>query len=118
MVKDVVEEDTTSLFFSPPKRKDEVKMKDGLLWNVMIMECNEDYQCPPWKGLQVTLYPVTPGVFFQASLKELAPMSTTFTSRTVSISSESVKEAAKQYGTTISDTTFDKSNFSYIIIII
>lgn len=98
-------------------REKTVKMKNGLLWNVMIMECNEDCRCPPWKGLQVILYPVTPGVFFQASLKELAPMSTTFTSRTVSISSESVKEAAKQYGTTISDTRFDKSHFSYIIII-
>lgn len=80
------------------------------------MECNEDCRCPPWKGLQVILYPVTPGVFFQASLKELAPMSTTFTSWTVSISSESVEEAAKQYGTTISYTRFDKSQWNMFII--
>lgn len=47
------------------------------------------YDLLPRKGIQEILYPDTPGVFLQDKVKELTPMSTTFTSLTAWIGPES-----------------------------
>lgn len=49
----------------------------------------------PRKGIQEILYPDAPGVFRQDRLKELTPMSTTFTPFTAWMGSESEKAAEK-----------------------
>ena len=49
----------------------------------------------PRKGIQEILYPDAPGVFLQDTVKELTPMSTTFTSLTAWISWESETAAEK-----------------------
>lgn len=41
------------------------------------------YASAPRKGIQETLYPDAPGVFFQDKVIELIPTSTTFTSFTL-----------------------------------
>lgn len=49
----------------------------------------------PRKGIQVILYPDAPGVFLQDRVKELTPMSKTFTSLTACIGPESETAAEK-----------------------
>ena len=53
------------------------------------------YLISPRKGTQEILYPDAPGVFLQDRVKELTPMSTTFTSLTAWIGSESEIVAEK-----------------------
>lgn len=52
----------------------------------------------PRKGTQVILYPDAPGIFLQDRVKELTPMSTTFTSLTAWTGPESMT-AAENYNT-------------------
>lgn len=49
----------------------------------------------PRKGTQEILYPDAPGVFFQDRVKELTPMSKTFTPFTAGMGSESETAAEK-----------------------
>lgn len=55
------------------------------------------YVISPRKGIQEILYPDAPGVFLQDRVKELTPMSTTFTPFTAWIGSESETVAEKWY---------------------
>lgn len=50
---------------------------------------HDTYGSTPKKGVQETLYPDTPGVFFQDKVTELIPTSTTFTSLTLGTGPES-----------------------------